>query len=290
MIGSCQDMAIGDTSTSSVPWRDCVKWLVSCGVVPGDHEMTKETSEAVSLAKYLRDGVVICQLVNTINPGSIDMKEVNLRPQLSQFLSIKNIRAFLTSCQTGFELKPEDLFDPYMLFDCSDFGRVIRTLSLLSSSSHNHLLGSESFTVNEIDDRDEYHQLPELIVSPTLGTVTNGTYVCALQEEDPMVAIEFPTTSSRSWHSKAEEDIYEDLCYVTLRVGRTSLKPVEEWMVVPSEKRDFCIKELVETEKNYIEALNMIVKHFQRPLKDIISQEDRRIIFLHIKELSQIHR
>lgn len=285
---SCQEMGIHDPSTSSVAWRDCVKWLVSCGLVPPDHEMTKETGEAVSLAKYLRDGVVICQLVNTINPGSIDMREVNLRPQLSQFLSIKNIRAFLTSCQTAFEMKQEDLFDPYMLFDCSDFGRVIHTLSLLSTSSHNHLLGSEGFTVNETDDKDEYLQLPELIVSPSL-TVTNGT-VGALQEEDPMVAIQLPTTSSRSWHSKAEEDIYEDLCYVTLRVGRTSFKPVEEWMVVPSEKRDFCIKELVETEKNYIEALNMIVKHFQRPLKDIISQEDRKVIFLHIKELSQIHR
>lgn len=275
----------------SVPWKDCVKWLVSCGLVDPDHEMTKDSAEPVSLAKYLRDGVVICQLVNTINPGCIDMKEVNLRPQLSQFLSIKNIRSFLSACQSNFQLKSEDLFDPYMLFDCSDFGKVIKTLSLLSKSSKNSLIDLEGFTVEESEINDDYRHLSELIASPNQVTVANGSFpASAMAEEDPMVAIEFPTISGRSWNSKTEEDIYEDLCYVTLRVGRSNLSPVEEWMMVPSEKRDFCIKELVETEKNYIEALNMIVKHFQRPLKDVISQNDRRIIFLHIKELSQIHR
>lgn len=283
-------MAMAVLGLPSPPWRDCVKWLVSCGLVPPDHEMTKESAEPVTLATYLRDGVVICQLLNTINPGCIDMKEVNLRPQLSQFLSIKNIRVFLASCQITFELKPEDIFDPYMLFDCSDFGRVIRTLSILSRSDKVSLIDLEGFSAEQVEPAENYSYLPELIAFPSRNSVTNGSSVNTLKEEDPMVAIEFPTISGRSWHSKAEEDIYEDLCYVTLRVGRSSVQPVDEWMMIPSEKRDFCIKELVETEKNYIEALNMIVKHFQRPLKDVISQNDRRVIFLHIKDLSQIHR
>lgn len=84
-----------------------------------------------------------------------------------------------------------------------------------------------------------------------------------------------------------EEDIYEDLCYVTLRVGASP--SVQSWSTVPAEKRDFCIKELVETEKNYIEALNMILRHFFRPLKNVLGYHDRRTIFLHVKELAEVH-
>jgi guanine nucleotide exchange factor VAV len=65
---------------------------------------------------------------------------------------------------------------------------------------------------------------------------------------------------------------------------------VEQWTETPIEKRDYCVKELVETEKNYIDALNMIVKHFVRPLKSVMPQKERHIIFLHIKELAEIHR
>ena len=58
---------------------------------------------------------------------------------------------------------------------------------------------------------------------------------------------------------------------------------MEQWTALPFEKRDYCVKELVETEKNYIEALNMIVKHFVRPLKSVISQKDRHILGLKIR-------
>ena len=37
--------------------------------------------------------------------------------------------------------------------------------------------------------------------------------------------------------------------------------------VVPVTKRDHCLKELLETEKNYVDALEMTVKNFVQPLK-----------------------
>ncbi|EEC19102.1 Rho guanine nucleotide exchange factor, putative, partial [Ixodes scapularis] len=57
----------------------------------------------------------------------------------------------------------------------------------------------------------------------------------------------------------------------------------------PLEKRDYCIKELIETEKNYIEALNMITRDFMRPLKDVLTPEENEVIFKHIKELADTH-
>ena len=42
----------------------------------------------------------------------------------SQFLCLKNIRAFLNSCTKIFDLKESVLFDAHELYDVSDFGKV----------------------------------------------------------------------------------------------------------------------------------------------------------------------
>ncbi|KAH9361414.1 hypothetical protein HPB48_003912 [Haemaphysalis longicornis] len=78
-----------------------------------------------------------------------------------------------------------------------------------------------------------------------------------------------------------DEDIYEDLCAYQ-RVQVPAAAPT-----APLEKRDYCIKELIETEKNYIEALNMITRDFMRPLKDVLTAEENEIIFKHIKNCQQ---
>ncbi|XP_074593667.1 guanine nucleotide exchange factor VAV2-like [Brevipalpus obovatus] len=133
------------------------------------------------------------------------------------------------------------------------------------------------------------------------------------------------SSSSSSARRTHEEDIYEDLCYVTLRVGggvggdrnyhilssssaSSSGCPKDGDNIgggsvggiggssacyfngaSPLEKRDYCIRELIETEKNYIDALNMIIKHFSRPLTKILQPKHRSIIFNHIQELVDLH-
>ncbi|CAG2110284.1 unnamed protein product [Medioppia subpectinata] len=86
-----------------------------------------------------------------------------------------------------------------------------------------------------------------------------------------------------------EEEIYEDLCYVTLRLGRDRERVLGSIPLEPIEKRDYCVKELVETEKNYCEALNMIVNQFIQPLSKVLRTSDRNSIFMHIKHLYDIH-
>ena len=56
----------------------------------------------------------------------------------------------------------------------------------------------------------------------------------------------------------------------------------------PKEKRDFIIKELIETEANYVEVLNMLRKHFIRPITTIKDQ-DKKVIFMNIKDLGETH-
>ena len=52
---------------------------------------------------------------------------------MAQFLCLKNIRTFLSTCTSVFDLKETDLFQASMLYDYTDFARVLHTLSRLSN-------------------------------------------------------------------------------------------------------------------------------------------------------------
>ncbi|MBN3290502.1 VAV3 factor, partial [Polypterus senegalus] len=66
------------------PWRQCAQWLINCRVLPPNHRVTWESAQVFDLAQTLRDGVLLCQLLNNLRPQSINLKEINLRPQMSQ--------------------------------------------------------------------------------------------------------------------------------------------------------------------------------------------------------------
>uniref|UniRef100_A0A7N8XRR3 Vav 3 guanine nucleotide exchange factor b n=1 Tax=Mastacembelus armatus TaxID=205130 RepID=A0A7N8XRR3_9TELE len=108
-------------------WRQCAMWLISCNVLPANHRVTADTAQVFDLAQTLRDGVLLCQLLNNLRPCTINLKEINLRPQMSQFLCLKNIRTFLISCCDVFGMKKSDLFEAFDLFDVRDFGKVTST-------------------------------------------------------------------------------------------------------------------------------------------------------------------
>ncbi|XP_064457585.1 protein vav-like isoform X2 [Ornithodoros turicata] len=250
---------------ADVFWRDCADWLIRCQALPADHRVTWPGAKMIDLANTLRDGVLLCQLLNKLVQGCIDLKEMNLRPQMSEFLCLKNIRAFLQTCKNVFNLQDTDLFKPYMLFEYGDFKQVLHTLSVLSRSPIAEESGVAGFSarspVSPEYYNDEAFNLEDAVNNEAFGQF--GEY-------------EYDTLNNE------DEDIYEDLC--AFRRQQVPTTPA-----APLEKRDYCIKELIETEKNYIEALNMITRDFMRPLKDFLSLEEHEIVFKHIKELAETH-
>lgn len=65
-------------------WRQCGRWLILCQVLPHDHRVVWPSAVAFDLAQALRDGVLLCQLLHQLCPGSVDLKDINFRPQMSQ--------------------------------------------------------------------------------------------------------------------------------------------------------------------------------------------------------------
>lgn len=58
---------------------------------------------------------------------------------------------------------------------------------------------------------------------------------------------------------------------------------------IPIPFRDHCVRELIETETNYVHALNMIITCFARPLEPLLRKEDYKLIFGDIKYFHHIH-
>ena len=90
-----------------------------------------------------------------------------------------------------------------------------------------------------------------------------------------------------------EEVIYEDLCSFkdagpNPSIGAQDHHSRQPSLPQPKGKRDYCIKELIETESNYVDVLSMLRKHFVRPMTSL-KESDKDIIFANIRELLDIH-
>ena len=78
------------------PWRECADWLTRCGILRSDHIANGAEAKARDLAVTLRDGVILCNLLNDIEPGCIDTKDVSQKPRLSQVFRVLYTKQYFT--------------------------------------------------------------------------------------------------------------------------------------------------------------------------------------------------
>ncbi|XP_077188943.1 guanine nucleotide exchange factor VAV3 isoform X2 [Paroedura picta] len=244
------------------PWKQCAHWLIQCRVLPVNHRVTWDTAQVFDLAQTLRDGVLLCQLLNNLRAHSINLKEINLRPQMSQFLCLKNIRTFLTACHETFGMKKSELFEAFDLFDVRDFGKVIEALSKLSRTPTALATGIRPFPTEEsVDDEDIYKGLPDLI-DETGVDEDEDLYDCVYGEDEG-------------------GEVYEDLMK-----AEAALQPKS----TENDIRSCCLSEIKQTEEKYTETLESIEKYFMVPLKRFLTSPEFETIFINIADLVKIHR
>ncbi|CAM4594096.1 unnamed protein product [Leuciscus chuanchicus] len=239
-------------------WRQCSLWLINCKVLPRNHRVTADSAQVFDLAQTLRDGVLLCQLLNNLRPDTINLKEINLRPQMSQFLCLKNIRTFLSACCEVFGMKKSELFDAFDLFDVRDFGKVIDALSKLSYTPIAQQGGIRSFPTEESSENEDIYihladlldeELEEDIYDPVYGDVDGG-------------------------------EVYEDLMRTEAAVSQA----------VEVDIRSCCLLEIKQTEAKYTETLETIEKYFMIPLIKFISATEIDKVFINIPDLVKVHK
>uniref|UniRef100_A0A8C8GJK4 Vav guanine nucleotide exchange factor 3 n=1 Tax=Oncorhynchus tshawytscha TaxID=74940 RepID=A0A8C8GJK4_ONCTS len=246
-------------------WRQCALWLINCKVLPPNHRVTWESAQVFDLAQTLRDGVLLCQLLNNLRPQSINLKEINLRPQMSQFLCLKNIRTFLSACYEIFGMKKSELFEAFDLFDVRDFGKVSNRIHALSMFTCRLIIryqtdyGSRAFPSEESleEDEDIYNHLEDLIDEKGVED-EEDLYDCVYDDEDG-------------------GEIYEDLM-------KAEAKQVE------TDIRSCCLTEIKQTEEKYTETLDSIEKYFMAPLTTFLSSEEMKKVFVNIPDLVKVHK
>uniref|UniRef100_A0A5F8H3V2 Vav guanine nucleotide exchange factor 3 n=1 Tax=Monodelphis domestica TaxID=13616 RepID=A0A5F8H3V2_MONDO len=244
------------------PWRQCAQWLIHCKVLPANHRVTWDSAQVFDLAQTLRDGVLLCQLLNNLKGHSINLKEINLRPQMSQFLCLKNIRTFLTACCETFGMRKSELFEAFDLFDVRDFGKVIETLSRLSRTPIALATGIRPFPTEEsVNDEEIYKGLPDLI-DETRADDEEDLYDCVYGEDEG-------------------GEVYEDLM---------KAEEAQQPKCLENDIRSCCLAEIKQTEEKYTETLESIEKYFMTPLKRFLTATEFDTVFINIPELVKVHR
>ncbi|XP_073212949.1 guanine nucleotide exchange factor VAV3 isoform X3 [Lepidochelys kempii] len=253
------------------PWKQCAQWLIHCKVLPHNHRVTWPTAQVFDLAQTLRDGVLLCQLLNNLRSHSINLKEINLRPQMSQFLCLKNIRTFLSACCEIFGMKKSELFEAFDLFDVRDFGKVIETLSKLSRTSIALATGIRPFPTEEsVDDEDIYKGLPDLL-DESGGDEDEELYDCVYGEDEGGEVYEDLMKDEAAHQPKCTENDIRSCCL-------TEIKQTEEKYTETLESIE---KELVKTHRSLMQDIydSIVNKNDQNLYQIFINYKERMVIY-----------
>ncbi|XP_065171102.1 protein vav isoform X3 [Atheta coriaria] len=241
-------------------WRECASWLTRFNMLRPDHRANLETATLSDLATTLRDGVLLCNLLNKIDPGCIDVKDINQKPQLAQFLCSRNTELFLKTCRVNFGLKESELFEHQMLFHFMNFHQVLITLSALSRCPKAQQHNIEGFTaqLERSDEDDEVYQ--------SLKSVNTAPEISEEQLE-----------CNENVHRN--DEIYQGLCGMRTLSDKLAL-----------EKRDYVIKELIYTESNYVDVLRKIKHCYIEKLTYILEPRDHAKIFYRILDIYTVNK
>ncbi|XP_031568884.1 rho guanine nucleotide exchange factor 7-like isoform X3 [Actinia tenebrosa] len=107
------------------------KWFLSLGLLNGE-EHGKNVEKM--FVETLLNGVVLCQLINKLNPGVIEKIH---EPPTTEQERFANLEAFLRACQE-IGVKSEEVFAVNDLESEGGYEKVLRTLESLESISNGH--------------------------------------------------------------------------------------------------------------------------------------------------------
>ncbi|XP_029329204.1 rho guanine nucleotide exchange factor 6 isoform X3 [Mus caroli] len=130
-LHSCPE-SCSDRPRASVmnPEERLVTWLISLGVLESPKKTVCDPEEF--LKSSLKNGVVLCKLINRLLPGSVE--KYCLEPQ-TEADCIDNINNFLKGCAT---LQVE-VFEPDDLYSGANFSKVLNTLLAVNKATEDQL-------------------------------------------------------------------------------------------------------------------------------------------------------
>lgn len=275
-------------------WLLCARWLNDCRCLPVPVQQRLLSNELTlgEFANALRDGEILCILANFLIPGSIDVTQINRKAHNSQMLCLKNIRLFLDACTSPalFNLNESDLFDEHMLYEL-DLARVIQALSILSKTKASQNRGCGHFSLMSAGEKahpsaastNGISSRPSSTSLTSTSNLNDDIYYNILPTELLETPESYYTDESFLFGSQLNDshNQSDDGVYQIIVQQQTSVQPL---------KRDFVIREILNTEENFVNGLDTLWADFLKPLSEILNDEDQKCICINIKELIQLHK
>ncbi|XP_063279430.1 rho guanine nucleotide exchange factor 6 isoform X2 [Prinia subflava] len=112
------------------PEEQIVTWLISLGVLNSPKKIVDDPEQFLKIS--LKDGTVLCKLINRLLPGSAE--KYCLEPK-NEADCISNIQEFLKGCA----LLKVEVFDPHDLYTGDQFSKVLSTLSAVNKATEDQL-------------------------------------------------------------------------------------------------------------------------------------------------------
>ncbi|XP_064568852.1 rho guanine nucleotide exchange factor 6 isoform X2 [Zonotrichia leucophrys gambelii] len=112
------------------PEEQIVTWLISLGVLNSPKKIVDDPEGFLKTS--LKDGTVLCKLINRLLPGSAE--KFCLEPK-NEADCISNIQEFLKGCA----LLKVEVFDPHDLYTGDQFSKVLSTLTAVNKATEDQL-------------------------------------------------------------------------------------------------------------------------------------------------------
>ncbi|XP_037978577.1 rho guanine nucleotide exchange factor 6 isoform X1 [Motacilla alba alba] len=112
------------------PEEQIVTWLISLGVLNSPKKIVDDPEGFLKTS--LKDGTVLCKLINRLLPGSAE--KYCLEPK-NEADCISNVQEFLKGCA----LLKVEVFDPHDLYTGDQFSKVLSTLTAVNKATEDQL-------------------------------------------------------------------------------------------------------------------------------------------------------
>ena len=259
--------------------KEIAKWLHGFKLIPKTSPCLSPKATIEDLVSVIRDGVVLCQLVHSLDPGCLDMTKVICEGEgeaVSDFVCRNNLFMFIAALVSHFEISSDEVFTQEDLYMCKNIKKVFEVLSKLSHTPKVSRSGIKGFPKREkqLKERMEaeehtYEALGQLYAE------TEYYYQPAI-----------PKVPKENFYSEKYEDIYQKV--IPPKAPRLSLGDVAGTLSKKKKKRQAPINELIDTEDKYLENLIMVRDKFREPLT-LMSSRDKKIVFYVLDELVILH-
>jgi len=214
-----------------------------------------------------------------------------------------------------FGMDAEDLFDEHMLYDLVDLACVIRTLSIISKSKISTKILNQGFN-SSIDSNKENKETTRkklLQDSPQADSRAQHQQQSTHHHHHNNNNHQADSTSDDIYYNilpteiESPESYYTDESFlfnglIEQQQQNQSENSAYQSIVQQSHnhnhqqqqhqplKRDFVMREILNTEENFLDGLNTLSHDFLQPLSRILNDTDRKLICINIDNLIKLHK